>query len=257
MSQPGTVLLKDLVPYLDALLRLNEIKDYPGAWNGLEVEGRLEVRRIAAAVDASAASAEAAAAMNADLLLVHHGLFWDSHRPIVGRYLRHLAPLIRNEISVYSAHLPLDAHPVMGNNAVLIRQLGLEPTGSFGSYGGKDIGFYADTDVHRDEIATRLERAMGGPVRNRFFFGPEQCRRVGVITGGGGTSIKEASEAGVDLFITGEGPQHTYFDARELGLNVVYAGHYATETFGVKALAAHLQDHFGLEWKFLDIPTGL
>ncbi|MDQ2730087.1 MAG: Nif3-like dinuclear metal center hexameric protein [Armatimonadota bacterium] len=252
-----SVLLNDLVPYLDAFLRLGEWKDYPGAWNGLEVEGRSEVRLIAAAVDGSAASAEAAAEMNADLLLVHHGFFWDSHRPIVGRYLRRLAPLIRNEISVYSAHLPLDAHPEVGNSAILLRKLGLEPTGSFYSHGGKDVGLLADTDVQRDDIAARLQTALGGPIRNQFLFGPERCHRVGVITGGGGSAIGEAKDAGVDLFITGEGAQHTYFDARELELNVFYGGHYATETFGVKALAAHLKEHFGVEWKFLDIPTGL
>jgi len=253
----GTVSLQELTSYLDSYLRSAEIKDYPGAWNGLQVEGRPEVSRIAAAVDASVATVEEAARRNVDLLLTHHGLFWNSSRPLVGRALRRIAPLIRDEISVYSAHLPLDCHPEVGNNALLLRRIGFEPVGRFGESQGSLIGWYADMELSREELLRRVEYAIGQPARNRFFFGSEICRRVGVITGGAGSEIAAAAAAGVDFYVTGEGAQHTFFDAQELAINVVYAGHYATETFGVCALAQHLGARFGLDWEFIDLPTGL
>jgi len=257
MSTNGVVLLDELVGYLASYLRLGEVKDYPAAWNGLQVEGRSEIRRIGAAVDASVASVDEAVVCSADLLLVHHGLFWDPARPLVGRGLRRIAPLIRNNISVYASHLPLDAHPEVGNNAGILRTMGVEPTGQFGDYQGTLLGFYADIDCHKDDLLLMLQQALPSPIRNAFLFGPSRCRRVGVISGGAGALIAEAKAAGVDFYITGEGAQHTYFDARELEINVAYGGHYATETFGVKALAQHLAEQFGIQWMFLDIPTGL
>ena len=257
MSQQSEIDLTSLVRYLDEMLGIPAFPDYPGAFNGLQVEGRGVVRKIAAAVDASIDATNAVVKLEADLFLCHHGLLWGPQQPMVGRQLARFGPLIRSEISVYSAHLPVDAHPEYGNNAQMVRRMGLEPSGAFGLYDRTPIGWYADTDLDATELVTRVVAALGQPLRSEMLFGPDRCRRVGVISGGAGSMIEEARDAGVDFFVTGEGSHHTYFDARELGMNVVHGGHYATETFGVKALAAHLAERFGLDWEFIDLPTGL
>jgi dinuclear metal center YbgI/SA1388 family protein len=192
-----------------------------------------------------------------DLLLGHHGLYWDPDRRLIGRAYRRIAPLIKAGIGVYSCHLPLDAHPDVGNNAVLIRRLGLIPEARFGDHQGMPIGWIANTEIPRNELVGRLAEVLGGPARSAFLFGPDVCCRVGVITGGAGSMIQEARNAGVDTFITGEGAHHTFFDASELGMNVLYAGHYATETLGVRALGAHLEEQFGINWEFIHLPTEL
>lgn len=248
--------LRELTEYLDDYLRLREVPDYPDAWNGLQVEARGEVTRIAVAVDASEAAINGAVRLGCDLLLVHHGLFWDRRRPITGRAYRKIRLLIEHGIAVYSAHLPLDIHPEVGNNAVLAREIGLEVKGTFGSYQGVPIGIWGTLDLRREALAARLDEVLGTRV-HMIPGGPERVTRVGVITGGAGGMIGDAIEAGLDAFITGEGAHHTYFDAMEGGINVYYGGHYATETWGVKALAAHLADRFGLPTEFLDLPTGL
>jgi dinuclear metal center YbgI/SA1388 family protein len=157
---------------------------------------------------------------------------------------------------VYSSHLPLDTHPELGNNAVLARELGVEVEGPFAEYKGVSLGIHGVLDLSRETLCARLDDLLGGPVR-MIPGGPERVRRVGVLTGGGGSFANAALEAGLDALITGEGSHHTYFDAMEGGLNLFYGGHYATETWGVKALAEHVADRFGLEWTFLDLPTGL
>jgi dinuclear metal center YbgI/SA1388 family protein len=248
--------LLDLVSYLDGFLRITEVPDYPNALNGLQVENLGEVNRIAAAVDASLASIEAAASAGCDLLLVHHGLFWDGNRPITGRRHRRLRALFDAGIAVYSAHLPLDLHPEVGNNALLARELGLQPGGTFGSFQGAPIGVWGEMDISREALCARLDDLLGQRVR-LIPGGPERVKRVGVVTGGAGDLIKDAASAGLDAFITGEGSHHTYFEAMEGGINVYYGGHYATETFGVKALAAHVEERFGVPWQFLEQPTGM
>ncbi|HET6386286.1 MAG TPA: Nif3-like dinuclear metal center hexameric protein [Armatimonadota bacterium] len=159
----GTVSLQEITGYLDSYLRIAVIKDYPGAWNGLQVEGRSEVSRIAAAVDASVATVEEAGRRNVDLLLTHHGLFWNSSRPLVGRDLRRIAPLIRHEISVYSAHLPLDCHPEVGNNALLLRRIGLEPVGRFGKSQRSLISFRGPEALLRGAAAARERHVARDP----------------------------------------------------------------------------------------------
>jgi dinuclear metal center YbgI/SA1388 family protein len=248
--------LAAIVRYCDQLLRTAKVQDYDRAANGLQVENRGSVTRIAAAVDASLATVRLAAAAKADLLLVHHGLFWGPAHPWTGKRHELMRCLIEHNLAVYSSHLPLDAHPRLGNNAQLCAALGLKKLRPFFESHGLCIGFQAKTNISRADLARRLQRATGAKAR-LIPGGPQICRRVGVVSGGAGDDLKRAAEEGVDTFITGEGPHWTYALAEDLGLNVLYGGHYATETFGVKALAAHLSARFKVPWIFLDHPTGL
>jgi len=250
------VSLAALVKHCDGLLRTGVIGDYDGAVNGLQVQNSGTVTRIAATVDASLATVRLAIAAKADLLIVHHGLFWSPTHPWTGRKYELIRALIANNLAVYSSHLPLDAHPMLGNNARLGAALGFKKLRPFFASHGQTIGFQTATNLSRDELVARLARATGSPPRV-LPGGPKLCRRIGMVTGGAGGDLKIAAAAGVDTFITGEGPHWTYALAEELGLNVLYGGHYATETFGVKALAAHLSKKFGVPWTFLDHPTGL
>jgi dinuclear metal center YbgI/SA1388 family protein len=250
------VRLDEVVRYLDDYLRIGECGDYPLAFNGLQVENAGDIRRIAVAVDACQAVFDEAAAQEADFLLVHHGLFWSGLQPLTGRWYRRVASLIQGDIALYGAHLPLDRHPVVGNNALLARRLGMDIRGWWGEHDGLPLGVHGEMDITRGDLALLLtERLEVAP--HVLPGGPVRARRVGIITGAAGDLIAEAKTAGIDTFITGEGKHHTYFDAEELGINVLYAGHYATETLGVKAIGEHLADRFGLPWSFIDHPTGL
>jgi len=248
--------LKSIVDHCDTILRTKEIGDYDGAVNGLQAANRGGVTRIAAAVDASLATVKLAITAKADLLVVHHGLFWGPSHPWTGKKYELLRLLMENNLAVYSSHLPLDAHPRLGNNAQLCAALGLKNLRPFFESHGQTIGFKTQAKISRTELASRLARATGAKPRV-IPGGPEICRRIGVVTGGAGEDLKLAAAEGVDTFITGEGPHWTCALAEELGINVLYGGHYATETFGVKALAAHLSRKFGTPWEFLDHPTGL
>jgi dinuclear metal center YbgI/SA1388 family protein len=174
----------------------------------------------------------------------------------VGPAYRRLAGLIQGNIALYSAHLPLDRHPEIGNNILLARALGITVRGEFGSYHGAPIGVWGDVTGTREDVSRSLQKVLG--VAPRLLpFGPERVQRVGIVTGAGGSLIPQAAAAGLDTYITGEGQHWTFFDAEELGINVFFAGHYATETVGVKALAEHVSKKFALPWAFLDHPTGL
>ena len=249
--------LHELAAWLDDYLRVREVPDFPGALNGLQVEssGR-PVRRVAAAVDAAEATIARALAGGADLVLVHHGLFWDGNQPVTGRRYRRLKPLLEADVALYAAHLPLDVHPEVGNNAVLARALGIDLRGSFGEHRGMPLGVWGELEIHREALCARLDELLGGRVR-LLAGGPERVRRVGVITGGAGDEISAAIAAGLDAFVTGEGKHHHFFDATEGGINVLFGGHYATETWGVKALARKLEETHGIEWFFVDHPSGL
>jgi dinuclear metal center YbgI/SA1388 family protein len=248
--------LQAIVRYCDKTLRTAQTGDYPGAANGLQVENSGGVTRIAAAVDASLATVRLAVAAQADLLLVHHGLFWSPAHPWTGRKYELLRLLVENNLAVYSSHLPLDAHPRLGNNALLCAALGLRNLKPFFESHGRRIGFQAGANISREQLAQRLRHALSGGVK-LLPGGPKICRRIGVVTGGAGGELPAAAAEGVDTFITGEGPHWTCALAEDLGLNVFYGGHYATETFGVKALAAELAGKFKVPWTFLDHPTGL
>jgi dinuclear metal center YbgI/SA1388 family protein len=251
------VRLDDLVRYLDDYLCLkDEVADAAEALNGLQVASAGEVTRLAAAVDLCEATIRMAAEQGADCLLVHHGLFWGGPRPLVGAAYRRVAALVHRNIAVYAAHLPLDRHPDVGNNPVLARLLGVTLRGEFGSYHGAPIGVWGELGGSRDDLRRVLAKTLGTPPRV-LPFGPDRIHRVGVVTGAGGSLIPQAAAAGLDTYVTGEGQHWTFFDAEELGVNVFYAGHYATETVGVKALAEHVAAKFELPWVFLDHPTGL
>jgi dinuclear metal center YbgI/SA1388 family protein len=248
--------LSEIVRHCDKLLRTAELKDYERAANGLQVENRGAVTRIAAAVDASLATVRLAVDARADLLLVHHGLFWSPAHPWTGKRYELLGVLVENNLAVYSSHLPLDVHRRLGNNARLCAALGFKNLRPFLFHNGQFIGYQTEARISRAELAARLQRATGGKALV-IPGGPEICRRIGVVTGGAGSELNRVAEEKVDTFVTGEGPHWTYALAEELGLNVLYGGHYATETFGVKALSKHLAARFKVPWMFLDYPTGL
>lgn len=247
--------LHAITAFLDDFLHIGQIPDASHAWNGLQVENREPIRRIAAAVDASERAIEAAIEQDCNLLLVHHGLFWDGQAPVTGRRYRKLRRLLDAGVAVYSAHIPLDLHPEVGNNVLLARALGIEPEGTFGDYRGVAIGVYGRLELRREALAARLQDLLEAHIR---FVpgGPERIRRVGVVTGAGADAIAGAIALGLDAFVSGEGPHHSYFDAVEGGINLYYGGHWATETFGVKALAELLSSRFGVVWSFIEQPTG-
>ena len=252
----GTASLSQIVRHCDRTLRAAEVTDYDGAFNGLQVENSGKITRIAAAVDATLATLRMAAAAKAGLLIVHHGLFWNPRHPWTGRNFELLRLLLENNLAVYSSHLPLDLHPRLGNNVQLARALGLRNLKPFFFEKNQHLGVQAAASIPLKELARRLERIVHAePVI--LQCGPTVCRRIGVVTGGAGSEMKRAAAEGVDTFITGEGPHWTFGLAQELRVNVLYGGHYATETFGVKALAAELSRKFGVPWEFLDHPSGL
>jgi dinuclear metal center YbgI/SA1388 family protein len=246
--------LATLTAHLDDYLRIRALPDEANAVNGLQVENAGTITHIVAAVDASQATIDSV--QGPGLLLVHHGLFWDGNIPVTGRRYRRIRTLFERDVALYSAHIPLDAHPEVGNNAVLARLLGVEAVVPFGQYRGTPIGCAGALTLSREELANRLDELLG-TVTHVIPGGPATVSRVGIVTGAASSAIREARDAGIDTFITGEGPHHTHFDAMEWGVNVLYAGHYATEQVGVKALAEHLGATFGLPWAFHRFPTGL
>ena len=264
--RPG-VPLALMADYLDEYLRIRDIPDEANAVNGLQVANTGQIGGIVAAVDASQATIDGVIAASEEgnapsLLLVHHGLLWDGNVPITGRRYHRLSALLDHDIPVYAAHIPLDVHPEVGNNAVLAERLGIRVEGWFGNYRGIPMGVWGQAPgmlSSREAVAEELDRVLHTLKGSATLIpgGPERPSKIGIITGAAGNMIAQARDAGVDTFITGEGPHHTYFDAMEWGLNLVYAGHYATETLGVQALASHLAERFDLDWEFHDHPTGL
>ena len=248
--------LDDIVTHLDRHLKVAQIPDYPGALNGLQLRGEGSVRKVIAAVDAALPVVCSAVEAGADLLVVHHGMFWGGAQKIDGAYYDKLKLAMDAGLAIYSCHIPLDVHPRLGNNALLGKAIGLTKSEPFFEWKGILLGQRYTTQLRRDALVKKVEKAVGGPVIVAPG-GPATVRSVGVITGGAGSEVAAAAACGVDTFITGEGPHHTYTLAEELGVNLIYAGHYATETFGVKALAAHLAKKYSLKQEFIDHPTGL
>jgi len=250
--------LSRIAAYCDRLLNLSAFRDWSGALNGLQAENDGRVSRLAAAVDAGPTTLRMAAEAGADLLLVHHGLFWTPRQPWTGPARRLFRFLTEHNLAVYSAHLPLDAHPELGNNIGLCRALGFRNSAPFleSPERGCALGLRVRSRISRERLLSRIESAVGTAPR-LIPYGPALCRSIGIAAGGAGELLAQAAAEGVDTFITGEGPHWTFTLAEELGVNVFYAGHYATETFGVRALAEHLSRRFQLPWSFLDRPTGL
>jgi len=245
--------LRDIVTWLDGELKTGDFDD--GSLNGLQVEGGAEVRAVGLAVDACAASFRAAAKAKCDLLIVHHGLIWGGGiRAVTGVAKRRLAILINNDISLYASHLPLDAHPRLGNNAGLAKMLGLTKRKPFCIYHGREIGL-AGT-LAKPATAKALAELAGKKlsVRARVFGdAKKRVKKIGVVSGGGAMAVAEAAEAGLDALVTGEGTHADEVEARETGVAVIYAGHYETETLGVKALGAAVAKRFGVKCEFLDV----
>jgi dinuclear metal center YbgI/SA1388 family protein len=250
------VKLANIVAHCDRSLKPESFEDWPGAVNGLQVENHGGVSHIAAAVDASPATVKKAINTGADLLIVHHGLFWGATHPWTGNRYKLLRLLIDNNVAVYSSHLPLDAHPRLGNNAQLCKAVGIKSPKPFFVERGQAIGLRGELNLTRAQLAKRLGKATGKEP-TVLPGGGARCHKVGVVTGGAGAEMKTAADEGVDTFITGEGPHWTFALAEDLGLNVFYGGHYATETFGVKALSQDLSKKFKLPCTFIDHPTGL
>jgi dinuclear metal center YbgI/SA1388 family protein len=245
-----------LVKYLNQLLHIGEIED--SSQNGLQVDGAEEISRVAFAVDACQASFAAAAAKGAQLLMVHHGLFWGKPLILTGAHYRRIKTLLNANIALYAAHLPLDCHPQVGNNAELARVLGLKKRRPFGCYHKRLLGFSGELSqpAHLRRLAARLAQASGVPVVRVLDNGPKLVRQVGCVSGGAADMMGQAAEAGLDVYVTGEATHRAFHEAAELRLNVIFGGHYATETFGLKAVARALEKKFGLETVFLDLPTG-
>jgi dinuclear metal center YbgI/SA1388 family protein len=254
----GSIPLDRLVSYCDQRLQPERFTDYDRAVNGLQVANRGSVRRIAACVDATLATVNLAAEAGADLMIVHHGLFWAKTTPWTGRRYELIRRLIDSNIAIYSQHLPLDGHPQLGNAAQLAKALGLARCKPFFAHKGATLGVKGTLPraISRDQLAAKLSKAVGGKT-TLLPGGEPQCRVIGICTGGAGAELELAAREGVDTFITGEGPHWTFALAEETGINVLYGGHYATETFGVKALAAELSTKFRVPWVFLDRPSGL
>ena len=248
--------LRELTEWLDGYLAVDSVPDDPGAHNGLQVECRSPIDRVAAATDGTLETIGAAAEEGAQLLLVHHGLFWGQPLPLTGTSYRRLRALFEADMALYSAHLPLDVHPEVGNNVLLAGALDLTVEGRFGEWQGERVGVWATADL---PLATLTERIFSvcGAEPHVIAGGPGHVRRLGIVTGGGGSLIRSAHDAGLDTFVTGEGSHHHHHEAMELGLNVVFAGHYATETLGVRALAGRLAETFGVDSVFIDRPTRL
>jgi dinuclear metal center YbgI/SA1388 family protein len=250
--------LSSLVDYMNSYLRHAGFPDYPSACNGLQLDNSGRVERIGAAVDACEAVIAEAAARGVSLLLVHHGLMWDRHSfAYTGPRYRKLRLAMHADIAIFSSHLPLDAHPEVGNAAQLAAALRLRKIEPFFPYEGEPVGQRGEVDTSLTDLINRVREAVGDAPVTACTAGPSQVHKIGIVTGGAGAEIAAIARSGVDTFITGEGPHWSYTAAEELGLNIIYAGHYATETFGVKALAAHVAKRFDLPWDFIDHPTGL
>ena len=245
-----------LTGYLDRYLKIRTIDDWPNAFNGLQVANGGKARKIGAAVDACEFSIRAAVEKGVDFLIVHHGLLWNGAQPLTGAHYRKIKTAMDAGLAVYSAHLPLDVHPVVGNNALFCKALGFKKTAPFFFQKNQFLGLKTMQRIDRDALVRRAAKALGSPAK-LCPGGPQKALRIGVVTGGAGSEVFRAAAEGVDTFITGEGPHWSYTAAEELGVNVIYGGHYATETFGVKAVAAHLSRRFKLPWEFIDHPTGL
>jgi dinuclear metal center protein, YbgI/SA1388 family len=241
--------LQELVNYCDERTRRAAIKDAPGAFNGLQVANDGRVTKIGAAVDAGLIPFQKAVEAGVDFLIVHHGMYWDMPRPITGPVYERIATLLKGNCALYSNHLPLDAHPELGNNALLARQLGLDPSRPFLVRDGEPVGWIATHTETRAQLRARLESLYGRVVA--IEYGSDKPSAVAFCSGSGNSAVPELLREGVDTLVTGELREEWFNTAQEQKLNLYLCGHYATEVHGVKALAAELSEKFGLPWTFI------
>lgn len=261
MPSTSTTTAAEIAAFLDELLGVDGFPDYPNALNGLQLGHRGPVRRVVTAVDFSTSTIDSAIAADANFLVLHHGMYWGGLQRLVGLPLERLRKLLESDIAVYAAHLPLDSSESVGNCVLLARKLLLEPSGRFGEYQGVPIGVAGDSDLLTAELLDRASAFAadhGGSARATSISANRRTRRWGVITGSGADSstLHAAVTAGIDTLITGEGPHHTTVDAPDLGLAIIYCGHYASETLGVGALARVIGERFSIPSEFLPVPTG-
>ncbi len=256
-TPPPTTPLSDIVSLLDATLRIHEVKDAPVALNGLQVENNGQVSRVALAVDASQATLNAAAAAQCDLLIVHHGLFWSGLRPLTGWWKKKLETCLNANLAVYSAHLPLDMHPTLGNNACIARKLGLSDIQPEIDYNGTCIGMAGTYQGTVAELITRYAEITGATVRGTVIQPNAPAGRVAICSGGAAGEIYQAAAKGYNCYLSGEELHWAATAAEDMGINLLLAGHYATETFGVQALGNLLTERFGLPCTWIHMPTGM
>lgn len=249
--------LQDIVSLLDERLRVAEIRDASVALNGLQVENDGSVSRVALAVDGSQATLEAALAGGADLLLLHHGIFWSGLRPLTGWWKKKVQTCLAGNLAVYAAHLPLDLHPELGNNAGLARALGLRDLKPELDYHGTMIGLSGLFEGSVAALRDRYAEVTGSAVTGVVADAAAPAGRVALCSGGGGDMIYQVAEKGYGCYLTGEENHWVRNAAQDMGINLLFAGHYATETFGVKALGDLLEREFGLPTFFIDLPTGM
>ena len=257
-----TISLEDLARYTDSLLETPATPDYPNALNGVQLYNQSPIQKITAAVDFSTRAIQGAITAGANLLLVHHGMFWGGLERMTGSRYRRIRMLIDADIAVYASHLPLDRHPTLGNNALLAKELGLKPNALFARFEDIFIGLSGESDIETAAIVTSARaftRTHGGDLRTSMIRDGRRTRKWAICTGAGASAdtLREASIMGVDTLIVGEGPHWTAVHAEENALVIIYAGHYATETLGVCALAQHLGEKYDLPWGFVSAPTGL
>jgi dinuclear metal center YbgI/SA1388 family protein len=251
-----TCQLQDAIAELDQLLQPSRFKDY--CPNGLQFPGKSEIRKLVTGVTASAELFKRAIAAQADLLVVHHGVFWGSTAtPIDPRMKRRLKLLFDSDMSLAAYHLPLDAHPQVGNNALIARALGTDTLEPFALHNGEPIGFIARFSGDGIDAKDLFARITTLTKRTPLVFdaGPEQISSLAIVSGAGNDYLQDAVAAGADAFLTGEPAERVMSEAHEGAIHFIAAGHYATETFGVKRLGEHLSERFALEHTFIDVPN--
>ncbi len=248
--------LEQIVSYLDAELDVANTPDYPQAYNGLQLQNSGRVDRVYAAVDASLpVISKISEGLPHSLLLVHHGLFWQGVQPLVGAVYEKSKKAFNAELAIYSSHIPLDIHPKWGNNVQLAERLGLENQSAFFDWKGIQLGIKGDLNCSLHELLERLERSTHGKIQS-ICSDFEDLGKIGIITGGAGSELAEMHQQGVKTFITGEAPHWAAVQAQELGVNLLCAGHYATETFGVKVLGEALAAELQVDFEMIEAPTG-
>jgi len=241
--------LQKIAAFCDKRTRRHEIRDFKGACNGLQFENTGVIQKVGASVDAGLIPFQKAVDRNVDLLIVHHGMYWSPLQPITGVKFQKVNTLLNGGLAVYSSHLPLDCHSEIGNNALLAKEIGLQPTGTFLDYEGTEIGLITE-GISRLDLIEKLQKTFDDKVQS-IEFGSEKPNKIAILTGSGSSAVSELKRIGVDTLITGELRQNHYNQAQEEGLNLYLCGHYATEVYGVCALAKEISQKFEIPWEFI------